>query len=68
MVLHPQHKLMYVKNAGWKAEWIKTARELVQEEFDRSYSDFKDASLGNKGSDSGEDVRIMSPPPVPKAS
>ncbi|KAG2133403.1 hypothetical protein BD769DRAFT_1303641, partial [Suillus cothurnatus] len=25
MVLHPQHKLSYFKNAGWTEEWINTA-------------------------------------------
>ncbi|KAG2341485.1 hypothetical protein BDR05DRAFT_845370, partial [Suillus weaverae] len=25
MVLHPQHKLSYFKNAGWEERWIATA-------------------------------------------
>ena len=29
MVLHPMHKLTYFKNAGWEAEWIDTAEEIV---------------------------------------
>jgi hypothetical protein len=37
-VLHPRHKLEYFKRAGWDNEWIATAREIVQTEFDRSYA------------------------------
>ncbi|KAG2120773.1 uncharacterized protein F5147DRAFT_647200 [Suillus discolor] len=38
IVLHPQHKLSYFKNAGWTEEWINTAETLVHEEFECSYS------------------------------
>ncbi|KAF8814886.1 hypothetical protein BYT27DRAFT_7081586 [Phlegmacium glaucopus] len=37
MVLHPQHKLTYFKKAGWDNDWIKTARQIVRDEFERSY-------------------------------
>ena len=37
-VLHPCHKLKYFKNAGWDEDWIATAREIVQAEFDRAYA------------------------------
>jgi hAT family C-terminal dimerisation region len=36
-VLHPRHKLVYFSKAGWEAAWIQTAREIVRDEFDRSY-------------------------------
>ena len=36
-VLHPRHKLAYFKMAGLEQEWIKTARELVRDAFERSY-------------------------------
>ena len=42
MVLHPKHKLMFFKNAGWEKAWIDTAEELVREEFDRHYGVDKD--------------------------
>jgi len=37
-VLHPHHKLEYFKKHGWDATWIKTARQIVRDEFDRSYA------------------------------
>ena len=37
IVLHPCHKLTYFKTAGWEQEWIKTAKELVHDAFERSY-------------------------------
>ena len=36
-VLHPRHKLQYFKNVGWEQEWIDTAKEIVCDEFNRSY-------------------------------
>ena len=38
LVLHPRHKLHYFKTAGWEDEWINTARNIVREEFDRTYA------------------------------
>lgn len=29
LVLHPQHKLRYFKNAGWPDEWFERAEEIV---------------------------------------
>jgi hypothetical protein len=37
-VLHPRHKLQYFKNANWPQDWINTAKDIVREEFDRSYA------------------------------
>ena len=37
-VLHPRHKLHYFKTAGWEDDWIQTARDIVHEEFDRTYT------------------------------
>ncbi|CAA7270540.1 unnamed protein product [Cyclocybe aegerita] len=37
MVLHPCHKLVYFKNAGWQDEWIEAARSIVWDEYDRTY-------------------------------
>jgi len=37
MVLHPRHKLSYFTTAGWEAEWVETAKELVRDVFERSY-------------------------------
>jgi len=53
MVLHPQHKLSYFnKAAQWEDDWIKTAEQLVREEFERSYLSVDvDSDLG-----CGEDV------------
>lgn len=37
VVLHPRHKLNYFKAAKWDKEWIDTARQIVREEYERSY-------------------------------
>jgi hypothetical protein len=36
-VLHPRHKLKYFERAGWEADWIKTAEEIVRAKFEESY-------------------------------
>ncbi|KAA1479965.1 hypothetical protein DENSPDRAFT_789736, partial [Dentipellis sp. KUC8613] len=51
MVLHPRHKLAYFKNAQWEDEWIETAREMVQDEFRRSYASL---SIPNEAEDEAE--------------
>ncbi|KAG2747824.1 hypothetical protein P692DRAFT_201716057, partial [Suillus brevipes Sb2] len=38
MVLHPRHKHSYFNTAEWTANWIKTAENLVHNEFDRHYA------------------------------
>jgi hypothetical protein len=37
-VLHPGYKLEYFKSAGWEANWIKVAEDLVRTEFDNHYA------------------------------
>ena len=36
-MLHPTHKLDYFKTLKWPAGWQKNARELLEEEYERSY-------------------------------
>jgi hypothetical protein len=43
-VLHPHHKLDYFKSAKWDDEWIETAKQIVRDEFERTYKDFGDAN------------------------
>lgn len=50
-VLHPRNKLNYFKNAGWEADWIKTASDLVRDEFDLSYADIAIDSDGEESRD-----------------
>jgi hypothetical protein len=38
LVLHPQHKLEYFKNAGWKGAWIKTAQQIVEDAYKKGYA------------------------------
>ena len=38
LVLHPRHKLKYFKDASWEQDWIDTAKDIVQAEFNRSYA------------------------------
>jgi hypothetical protein len=47
-VLHPRNKLNYFKNAGWEADWIKTASDLVRDEFDLLYADIAIDSDNNE--------------------
>ena len=37
-VLDPKRKLDYFQLAGWEEDWIETAHEIVEEEFDRGYA------------------------------
>ncbi|KAG2029511.1 hypothetical protein BDR03DRAFT_880567, partial [Suillus americanus] len=38
MVLHPCHKLQYFRMAQWDQDWIKTAEQLICDEFDLNYA------------------------------
>jgi hypothetical protein len=40
IVLHPTHKLKYFAKQGWDKEWIKTAEEIVREEFRQNYATY----------------------------
>jgi hypothetical protein len=55
VVLHPHHKLDYFKTAGWDDEWIETARNIVCEEFERSYkvSDAAESSASDTEDNAG---------------
>ena len=33
VVLHPKHKLKYFEKQKWEEDWVKTAEEIVREEF-----------------------------------
>lgn len=48
VVLHPEFKLDYFKNAKWKADWIKTAEQLLQAEYKRKYVQY-DIAAAEKG-------------------
>ncbi|TFK79282.1 hypothetical protein K466DRAFT_474466, partial [Polyporus arcularius HHB13444] len=37
MMLHPSWKLEYFKDAGWQDGWIRNAKKLLQDEFERKY-------------------------------
>ena len=57
-VLHPRHKLLYFKQAGWPTKWIRTAEEIVHAEFKHSYATDVDAEgVEEEGEDnSGNNV------------
>ena len=40
LVLHPKHKLRYFEKQGWDETWIKTAEEIVREEFKKNYATY----------------------------
>jgi len=50
VVLHPRHKLEYFKKAKWDDDWIDTAKQIVRDEFERSYQDH-DAAASAAGAD-----------------
>ncbi|TFY61175.1 hypothetical protein EVG20_g7153 [Dentipellis fragilis] len=62
MILHPRHKLEYFKHANWEADWIDTAREIVRDEFDRSYASvaIPDNEAADDAESSAETTEIQS--------
>jgi hypothetical protein len=36
-VLHPRYKSTYFQKAGWPREWIQTAEDLLQKEWETNY-------------------------------
>ncbi|KIL59371.1 hypothetical protein M378DRAFT_56420, partial [Amanita muscaria Koide BX008] len=39
MILHPRHKLVYFRNAGWPEDWITTAENILRTNYDQKYKD-----------------------------
>lgn len=37
LVLHPCHKLLYFRTAGWEDEWITSAEEIICTQYHQSY-------------------------------
>ncbi|KAG2085570.1 uncharacterized protein F5147DRAFT_588943 [Suillus discolor] len=58
MVLHPRHKLSYFKTAGWEAEWIQTASDLVRHEFDFAYADMPTGSADGESADGEHESQV----------
>ncbi|KAK2464134.1 hypothetical protein APHAL10511_003827 [Amanita phalloides] len=44
IVLHPQHKLHYFRNAGWQDEKIRATCQIVHETYEQSYKMSRNAS------------------------
>ncbi|KIP01061.1 hypothetical protein PHLGIDRAFT_38406, partial [Phlebiopsis gigantea 11061_1 CR5-6] len=42
MILHPQFKTQYFKNAKWEDDWIKTAERIFREDWDCRWSLLKE--------------------------
>ena len=40
LVLHPRYKLCYFEKLEWEPEWIKTAEDIVRDEFKHTYSEY----------------------------
>jgi hypothetical protein len=57
-VLHPRHKLEYFKAQKWEDEWIHAARNIVREEFDRSYASVATSGSGNTGPACGDAMQV----------
>ncbi|KAE9395053.1 hypothetical protein BT96DRAFT_792165, partial [Gymnopus androsaceus JB14] len=45
LVLHPRYKMSYFTKASWEMEWIDTAYEVIQEEWDTHYKPTIDPSF-----------------------
>lgn len=43
LVLHPEFKLQYFKNAKWEADWIETAEDIIRIEWTDKWSTMGDA-------------------------
>ena len=61
LVLHPRHKISYFEAAKWEPAWIKTAEELVHDEYSQwlrrhGKKGSVAAGSGSDDSDSNEDV------------
>ena len=59
LVLHPRHKLTYFENAGQEDEWADRAKEIVRDEFDKSYGSL-DASWAVQPSKSNVRAFLLS--------
>ena len=58
LVLHPHHKLKYFENAGWEEDWVDTARQIVRDEFDRTYA-FMDIEVDEDKDKLEANVRVV---------
>ena len=52
IVLHPHHKLAYIKTATWEDKWMDTALEIVQVEYDCKYAKLLAEGLKSLSQDS----------------
>lgn len=44
-VLHPKYKMTYFHNENWEATWIKTAQDMLREEWQKYYKPMIDSSF-----------------------
>jgi hypothetical protein len=58
-VLHPHHKLDYFKTAGWEAEWIQTASDLVHHEFNFAYADMPTGSADEESAFGEHESQVL---------
>jgi hypothetical protein len=47
-VLHPRHKLLYFKGAGWEDDWIMMVQKIVHDKFEQSYADLDSVEILEK--------------------
>ena len=58
LVLHPKHKLKYFEKQNWDEDWIKTAEDIVREEFRRNYEEYIPRKLAKASQPSKKKVSI----------
>ena len=58
LVLHPKHKLKYFEKQNWDEDWIKTAEDIVREEFRRNYEEYIPPKLAKASQPSKKKVSI----------
>lgn len=45
VVLHPRYKMSYFNKATWESDWIDTAQQIIQEEWETHYQPTIDPSF-----------------------
>lgn len=60
-VLHPRHKLKYFENAGWHADWITAAKDIIRAEFERSYASAPETDKDEITQPSSKKTKVRTP-------
>ena len=59
-VLHPRHKLAYFQSAGWLEDWIRMAKAIVRETYERKYKNTEPEEVRSKPADLSNSLTSLS--------